>query len=383
MAWLPNLGDPSDPHVRVRYAYLQSGVSIAGNLSLFSSKLVIASLLGSVAVLTDAFNQLGDVGISAMILIAFRYALKEADAEHPYGHGRLEHVVALMVASFLVFVGLLLLLESIRELFNPALRGSFQLALVLGFLALVKEGMARFSFAVAEKIESDAIRGDAWNHRYDALLTGAIGLAIHLGSWQNSLRVLDPVFGILVCGVILYTGGRLLFSAGDRLLGRAPSGDLVDRILDAAKRHPQVRRAHSVAVHDYGVYKAVSLTVELDNELTLEEAHRIATEVEGSIRQEVHAEATVHLEPASAPREEVERAVPEEIDRWPQIHSASVHTTSGEVRVSVSLPPDADVESILSRLTSSLDEKVGGRVVVSPRRCGPGCERCREGSEPE
>lgn len=385
MGLIPDLGDPSDPAARARYAYLQSGVSIAGNLTLFSSKLLIASLLGSVAVLTDAFNQLGDVGISAMILIAFRYAVKEADEEHPYGHGRLEQVAALMVAAFLVFVGLLLLLQSVQELFNPSVRGSLVLALILGLLAAVKEGLARFSFAVADRMESDAIRGDAWNHRYDALLTGAIALAIWLGSWRESLRVLDPVFGIVVCGVILYTGGRLLRSAGDSLLGRAPSEDLVDRIIELSSNQPEVRRAHGVAVHDYGVYKAVSLTLVLDHSLTLQEAHSVASRVEAQIREELKADATVHVEPAASPGSQVEELVRRALGRFAEVHSATVVEDSDEVHVRIFMPralPEAD--SLVRRLTSRLEEAVGSRVKVSVEDCGPRCERClREASEAE
>ncbi|MFQ5837670.1 MAG: cation diffusion facilitator family transporter [Thermoplasmata archaeon] len=299
MGFLPDLGDASDPRTRARYGYFQSTVAIVVNMSLFSSKIFIASFLGSVAVLTDAFNQLGDVGISLMILLAFRYAGKEADREHPFGHGRLEDVAALLVAAFLVFVAVLLLLQSVRELFNPSIRGSLVFALILGVLAGVKEILARFSFAIAERIDSDVVRGDAWNHRYDAMLTGAIALAIYMTSWSGSLRILDPLFGIIVSGIILYTGGRLLRSAGDRLLGRAPSEVFVRHIMDLASTLPGVRKVHDISVHDYGFRKAVALTVDVDNHLSIEEAHEIASGVEIKIREELKAEATVHVEPVA------------------------------------------------------------------------------------
>lgn len=300
MGLLPDLGDPSDPRVRTRYGYLQAGVAIVVNATLFSSKFLLATILTSVAVLTDAFNQLGDVGISTMVLIAFRFAAKEADREHPFGHGRLEHVAALLVAAFLVVVAIFLIIESATELPNPSVQGSLTLAIVLAGLAGVKEVLARFSFGIAKRIDSDAIRGDAWNHRFDSWITGAIALAIYLASLDAGLRVLDPVFGIVVSLVILYHGAELLRSAGDRLLGRAPSRALVRRITSLATESSDVREVHSVAVHDYGLHKAISLTIEVYPRLTVEEAHEIATRVEANIKRALRADATVHVEPASA-----------------------------------------------------------------------------------
>lgn len=297
MGLIPDLGDPSDPRVRTRYGYLQASVSIAVNAALFSSKLFLASLLASVAVLTDAFNQMGDVGISAMVLIAFKFAAKQPDAEHPFGHGRLEQVAALLVAAFLVVVAAFLLFASATELPNPSVQGTLQLAVVLGLLAASKEGLASFSFAIANRIDSDALRGDGWNHRFDALLTGAIALAIYLSSWRAALRILDPVFGLAVSGLILYQGARLLRSAGDRLLGRAPAESLVQRITEVAGSEPSVRRVGDVAVHDYGLHKAISLTITVDTGLTVTEAHEIATAVEARLKRALRADATVHVEP--------------------------------------------------------------------------------------
>ncbi len=299
VGFVPDLGDPSDPKARTRYGYLQAGVSIAVNISLFSSKMFLAALLASVAVLTDAFNQLGDVGISAMVLIAFRYAAKEADPEHPFGHGRLEHVAALLVASFLIGVAIFLLLESALELPSPSVKGTVPLAVILALLAVVKELLARFSFAVANRLDSDAIRGDAWNHRYDAMLTGAIALAIYLASLREFLKVLDPVFGIIVASIILYHGGQLMRSAGDRLLGRAPGEALVTRIEELAYAQPAVRGVHDISVHDYGLQKAISLTIDVDDRLSVGEAHEIATQVEARIKGSLRADVTVHVEPAA------------------------------------------------------------------------------------
>ncbi len=298
MGLIPNLGDPSDPQARPRYGYLQAGVAIAVNASLFSSKIFLAALLTSVAVLTDAFNQLGDVGISAMVFIAFRFAAKKADTEHPFGHGRLEQIAALLVAAFLLTVAVFLLIESAAELQSPSVQGSLTLALILAVLAGVKEGLARFSFAIAKRIDSDAIRGDAWNHRFDAMITGGIALAIYLASLHAGLRILDPVFGILVSLIILYHGAQLVRSAGDRLLGRAPSEAMIDQITSLASELGGVKRVHSIAVHDYGLHKAISLSIEVSAALNVEQAHEIATEVEAKIKSALKADAIVHVEPA-------------------------------------------------------------------------------------
>lgn len=297
MGLLPDLGDPDDPKVRARYGYLQSGVSIGVNLSLFATKLVLWTVLGSIAVLTDAFNGLGDVALSATILLTFRYASLEADERHPFGHGRLEQIAAVIVAAFLIFIAIVLMIQAAFELGNPTVRGSLVLALVLAGLAAVKELLARFSFAIARRLDSDALRGDAWNHRYDALITASIALAIYLVTLTPSLRFLDPIFGILVSLFIVYTGATLLWQSGERLLGRAPSQAVLNRIMKLTRGVPGCRRCRDISIHDYGTHRAISLTIQVGGDLTVEEAHRIATEVKHVVDRELRAETTVHVEP--------------------------------------------------------------------------------------
>jgi cation diffusion facilitator family transporter len=176
-------------------------------------------------------------------------------------------------------------------------QGSVVLALVLAGLAVVKEILARFSFAIARRLDSDALRGDAWNHRYDAVLTASIALAIFLVSVTPTLRILDPIFGIVVSVFIVYTGATLLRSSGERLLGRAPSQADLSRIVELTHRVPGVRRCHDISIHDYGTHRAISLTIQEGGDLTVEEAHRIATEVKRVVDHELRAETTVHIEP--------------------------------------------------------------------------------------
>lgn len=300
MDLVPDLGDPQDPRSRARYGYLQSGVSIGVNLSLFATKIGVAALLGSIAVLTDAFNSLGDVALSASILIVFRYSSLEPDEAHPYGHGRLEQIAGLLVAAFLIFIAFFLLIQAVFQLPSPTVQGDVVLAIVLAGLAGVKELLARFSFAVARKLDSEPIRADAWNHRYDALLTGAIALGILLVSLTPTLQILDPIFAIFVSLFIVYTGATLLRSSGERLLGRAPSRALLRRVVELAHGVEGVLDCHAISVHDYGTQRAISLTLEVGGDLSLREAHRIAIEVKRLVDHELRAETTVHVEP---PRE--------------------------------------------------------------------------------
>lgn len=394
MGLIPDFGDPSDPLVRARYGYLQAGVAMAVNFSLFASKLFLASMMASVAVLTDSFNQLGDVGISAIILIAFRYSVKRPDAEHPFGHGRLEDVAALLVASFLVVVAIFLVFTAAAELPSPSVQGTLQLAIVLAALAAVKELLARFSFSLSRRIDSDALRGDAWNHRFDAMLTGAIALAIYLASLQASLRVLDPVFGLVVSVIILYNGGKLIRSAGDRLLGRAPSQTMVQEIESLASKVRGVSRVHSVAVHDYGTRKVVSLTIEVDDRLSVAKAHEIATSVERRIKSAIRSDATVHVEPSTPPPEaELIRLGRATAAREGGVHSVEdvKFGLDGRVHLRVRIPGTLSLDAadeMETRLTNAIEKAVDRKVEVSALPCEPDCglcsaERSERGSEAE
>ena len=296
MPLLPDYGDPLDPAVRAKYAYLQSGICLVGNAFLLSSKLFLSILWGSVAVLGDALNHTADVAVSLTIILAFRWSKKEADKEHPHGHGRIEYVLAIVVASMIVFMGVLIIREAAERFANPTLEGSVLFACLMAIFACIKGLMAGLSFAVARRIDSDAIRGDAWNHTIDVLISLSLAAAIYATTLGSGYGILDPVFGIVVAVIVMYAGASLIRGSSSALIGEAPPEDVVREVRKAAMAVKGVRDAHEVVIHDYGSCKIASLHVVVDETILAQEAHRIATEVENAVKRRSGCDATAHIE---------------------------------------------------------------------------------------
>jgi cation diffusion facilitator family transporter len=284
---------------RVRAGYTEGVVSIIVNSALFTIKLYFGVLYNSVAVIADAVHTLSDSLTSLVVIIGFRVASKEPDSEHPFGHGRAELVAALIIGAALGFTAFELGVESFKKLQEASsLLFSPVLVLVLVASSIVKEALARWALKLADKYGSQSIRSDAWHHRSDALVSGVLAVAVLIG---REYWWLDGLAGLVLSLYILYTAIKLVLESSSELIGRAPGEDVIRSIERVAKSaSPLVLGVHHVHVHRYGDHVEVTLHIDLPDEITLEEAHRVATLVEERIRSELGYEATVHAEPATS-----------------------------------------------------------------------------------
>jgi cation diffusion facilitator family transporter len=386
---IPDYGDTSDPEIRAKYGYLESVVGIIGNSSLFVSKLVLGLVISSIALFGDSMNHLTDLGISVVIIFGFRLAKKEADLEHPYGHARAEGILSIVVASLVVAMGVAVLVASAQGLWSPEIAGSTSVAVLILFFAVVKEAMARFAFAIAEKIDSRALRADAWNHRFDAIISVVIAAGIYVSSVNSQLRIIDPVMGIVVAVFVIYTGIRLIKESGNELLGRAPSEETLKVVIESASQVDGIEDAHDVLVHDYGSYKAVSLHVTVDESLSAGEAHEIATNLEMMIRDRIDAEPTVHIESREdrVSTKMVENDVEDVITRYDEILSShNIEVTrsgkGGKIEMHILIAKHTNVEDA-HKLVHDIKSRISRRqpdyeVNVHVEPCSGECKICEE-----
>jgi cation diffusion facilitator family transporter len=284
---------------RVRAGYTEGVVSIIVNSALFTIKLYFGVLYNSVALIADAVHTLSDSLTSLVVIIGFRVASKKPDSEHPFGHGRAELVAALIIGAALGFTAFELGVESFKKLQEASsLLFSPVLVLVLVASSIVKEALARWALKLADKYGSQSIRSDAWHHRSDALVSGVLAVAVLIG---REYWWFDGLAGLVLSLYILYTAIKLVLEPSSELIGRAPGEDVIRSIERVARSaSPLVLGVHHVHVHRYGDHVEVTLHIDLPDEITLEEAHRVATLVEERIRSELGYEATVHAEPATS-----------------------------------------------------------------------------------
>lgn len=307
MKIIPHYGDVNDPKIRAKYGYLEATVSIIGNFLLFIMKLLLGIFINSISLIADAFHTLSDVGTSGVVIFGFKMAKKPPDKEHPFGHGRIEYIAALIIAVLLVVVGIGFIEESIERIINSVTIINREFALIIGVVVIItavaKELMARFSYSIAKKIKSDMLVGDAWHHRSDALTSIGVGVGI-IGSAQG-FPILDPIFGITVSVIIIYVGIDLFKKTSNMLIGHAPDDEIVEKIENIAKSLEEIEGTHKINVHDYGTSKVISLHAEVKNNLKLDEAHKIADDLERKIRRRLNYPIIIHIDPKETPKDEI------------------------------------------------------------------------------
>ena len=271
-------------------------ISILVNILLFGFKYWAGIASGSVAIIADAWHTLSDSITSAVVIIGIWYSVKPADRDHPFGHGRAEILAAVIVGVLLAVIGFEFLLESVQRLQEKeaAEYGSLAIA-VTAASVLIKEGLAQYTRIAGKRSGSKALKADSWHHRSDAISS----LVILAGIFLNSLAWwIDGVLGIMVSLLIFYAAYDILRDTFDTFLGEKPDRDTVRKVMEICRQnlYPEVY-PHHIHIHRYGSHTEMTLHIKLRKDLSLGEAHDIASHIEDTIRERLEIEATIHMEP--------------------------------------------------------------------------------------
>lgn len=275
---------------------LEGWVSIAVNLVVGVVKLVAGLAIGSISLVADAVHSFSDLVTSGVVIWGFSAAARPSDREHPFGHGRLESVAALVIAVLLLVAALEFAMASVRRLLAPqAVTASWTLLAVLVVTVIAKEWLARFALRLGRKIDSTALRADAWHHRSDVLATAVVIVAL-VGA-RFGITWLDGAAGLVVAGALGWTGVTLVKESADPLIGTAPSPGLVEEIKVVALAVPGVDAVHDVIVHRYGGLLVTSLHIEVSAEHDTMACHELAERVEEAVMGRFGGWAVVHVDP--------------------------------------------------------------------------------------
>ena len=177
--FIKNSNNRTDPKVRERYGVLAGIVGIVCNFLLFAIKLFVGLVSGSISIVADAFNNLSDLGSSLISIFGFRMALKPADPDHPYGHGRFEYVSALIVSGLIMIMGFELIKGSIEKLINGGeVVFSLTSLIILSVSILIKLWLFIFNRKLSIAINSNALKATSRDSLNDALTTLAILVSV-------------------------------------------------------------------------------------------------------------------------------------------------------------------------------------------------------------
>ena len=276
---------------------LASGASVIVASFLIVAKLVAWYLTGSVSILASLVDSVMDSIASLINLFAIRYALQPADEEHRFGHGKAEPLAGLTQAAFIAGSAIFLIFHAIDRLrFSHQIE---QVGIGIGvmvlaiFLTVILLFIQRY---VIQRTNSTAIRADSLHYKTDLLTNMSILLALYLSTlgWTWA----DPVFAIAVAIYIFYSAFQIGHEAFQQLMDRELPDEVLEQIQAAAMRHPEVRGTHELRTRQAGHSRFVQLHLELDESLSLKEAHEIADEVEKDIMGFLPgAEVIIHQDP--------------------------------------------------------------------------------------
>jgi cation diffusion facilitator family transporter len=287
----------SAPKVRSAYGVLCGVMGILFNLLLFGGKYFVGVMTGSVAVIADSFNNLSDCASSVLMLAGFRLASKQADEDHPYGHGRMEYVTGMVISFLIMLMGFELLKTSADKIFHPQpVTFSLTSAVILLVSVGIKGYMALYNHKVGKRIDSSAMLATSKDSISDAVATSLVFVCTLIS--HHTGLYLDGYCGVLVALFILYTGFSSVKDTLDELLGKSPRPELVENIKETVLSHKEVVGIHDLLIHDYGPDRLmVSLHAEVPGDGDIYHLHDVIDHIEMELMEKFRCETTIHMDP--------------------------------------------------------------------------------------
>ncbi|MCU6747113.1 cation diffusion facilitator family transporter [Faecalicatena acetigenes] len=291
--------------VRTAYGVLASIVGIFCNVFLFGVKFIIGILTGSVSVTADAFNNLSDAGSSVISFIGVKIASKPADQSHPFGHGRMEYIAALVVAFLILQVGFTFLKDSFGKILHPA-ELEFQIVSVL-ILVLsigVKLWLGLFNRKLGEKIDSKVMKAVFVDSMGDVVTTSATILSlIVFGFTQINI---DGFIGVGVALVVMWAGIGIAKDTLEPLIGEAIDPEVYGKIKKFVESYDGIEGTHDLIVHNYGPGRSMaSIHAEVPNDVDIEQSHEIIDRIERDAAKKMDIFLVIHMDPVEMKDEKV------------------------------------------------------------------------------
>ena len=322
--FINNFNDVENENVRKSYGYVGGIVGVVVNSILFSVELFIGIILNSIAVTADAFHNLTDVASCIITIVSFKLSIKPADKEHPFGHGRLEYVGSLLVSFLIVLVGFEFIKSSFSRILNPSAQKFEIISFCLIVVAIpLKLWYSSFNKTLGKRIDSITLKAagaDAFNDVY--ILSGVI---ISLLIYKFTNLTVDGYVGLIIAGLIIYSGISLIKDTLDPLLGKTPDPHLAEIIIDDVMKYDCINGVHDLIIHEYGPGRRMaSLHAEVPCDESIMKIHEIIDRAEKEISSRFNVYLVIHMDPintnsveVSKTRKELEKI----IEEFPMISS--------------------------------------------------------------
>ncbi len=282
------------------YEHAQRGsiVSLLTNGLLFLFKM-FAGLVGhSNAMIADALDTLGDTMTSTGMLVGFKIANRPADADHPYGHGKAESIIAKLLAIFLIILGVKVAYNSIHVMIFHKLYIPGRIALIAAVVSIiVKLGLFQYTNLLGRKISSTAMTVYSWNLASDAF--SSLAALIGIGAARLGFPLMDPIAAFILSLLVIKAGIEGFHRAYDELMDGAPAKAVIEGIKNIVSMNDNVRAINDIKVRKMGLDLIIDMTIAVDKNITVEKGHSITDLVKNDILNKIPTakEVFIHVEP--------------------------------------------------------------------------------------
>lgn len=306
--FVKNPEEVSDIKVRESYANLAGVIGILTNSLLFIIKLSVGLIANSVSILADAFNNLSDAASSIITIVGFKMANKPADAEHPFGHGRIEYITAMIVSFMVMLVGIQFVKTSFQKIINPTSVTFEFLPFILLLISIgFKFWLSIFNKAIGTKINSSTLKATATDAMGDVFTSTTVVISFLLSKFTTI--PLDGYIGIIVALAIVYSGFSLIKETLSPLLGEPPDPVLVSNITDMVMSYDNITGIHDLVVHNYGPGRIMaSIHAEIPSNIDIMEIHHIIDTAEREISKKLNLYLVIHMDPICVDTDEIVEA---------------------------------------------------------------------------
>lgn len=338
-AFVKDYQNTRDVRVRTQYGILSSCVGIVCNVILFGTKMIIGLLMNSLAIMADAFNNLSDAASSIISFIGVRMAGKPADKEHPFGHGRIEYIAALIVSFLVIEVGLSCLKSSFGKLMHPEPVAFEWVPFLILLLSVgVKLWMSFFNRKLGKRIDSKVMLATAADSAGDVIVTSATLVSI-LICYFTSVNI-DAVTGLAVSLLVIWAGISIARDTLEPLIGQRPDPEQYRQIQEMVESYDGIEGTHDLIIHNYGPNRSMaSIHAEVPRDTDIEVSHEIIDRVEREVAEKLNIFLVIHMDPVEIHDEKV-LALKEKLDRViraldPELSFHDFRIVNGKERINI------------------------------------------------
>ena len=364
-----HLPDPLD----ARYQDIRK-VTLVGavvDLVLGVAKIIVGVIASSQALIADGIHSLSDLATDFLVLFAAKHAHREADDEHPYGHGRIETVATVVLGVSLVTVAIGISYDAVRRLMTPELllHPGWMALLVAVISVLSKELIYQYTARAARRLRSKMLHANAWHSRSDAI--SSIIVVIGVVATMLGYPSFDALAAVAVALMVAKIGWDLLWQSLQELIDTALDPERVEAIRETIMAVDGVRTCHMLRTRHSGSDALVDVHIQVDPALSVSEGHQIGEAVRWRLIKTIDdvSDVTVHIDPEDDElassckglplRDEVLRRLEQQwqhLDIGERLDKVVVHYLNGKVHVEVFLNSTGEDSQQLAELSAAIRE---------------------------